>query len=45
MHKTEQPEADLAAIVAFCAIGLLFALNMILRFPELGAVIESYNQF
>jgi hypothetical protein len=36
---------DLLAIVAFCLIGLLLALNMILRFPDLGAVIEQYNQF
>jgi hypothetical protein len=36
---------DLHAIVAFCLIGLLLALNLILRFPDFGAVIEQYNQF
>jgi len=36
---------DLIMIVAFCAIGLLITLNVILRFPDLGALIESYNQF
>jgi hypothetical protein len=37
--------SDLIALVAFCLIGLLLALNLILRFPEFGAVIEQYNQF
>jgi hypothetical protein len=36
---------DLSMIVAFCLIGLLLTLNVILRFPDLGAVIEQYNQF
>ncbi|MGC2661658.1 MAG: hypothetical protein WA324_27190, partial [Bryobacteraceae bacterium] len=34
---------DLLAIAAFCLIGLLSSLNMILRFPDLAAVIEQYN--
>jgi uncharacterized membrane protein YdfJ with MMPL/SSD domain len=38
-------EPDLTAIVAFCAIGLLITLNVILRFPDLGILIESYNKF
>ncbi len=36
---------ELLTIVAFCLIGLLAALNIILRFPDFGAVIEQYNQF
>jgi hypothetical protein len=36
---------DLLAVLAFCLIGLLVALNLILRFPAFGAVIEQYNQF
>jgi uncharacterized membrane protein YdfJ with MMPL/SSD domain len=36
---------DLHAVVAFCLIGFLIALNLILRFPDFGAVIEQYNQF
>jgi hypothetical protein len=36
---------DLCAVVAFCLIGILLALNLILRFPDFGAVIEQYNQF
>jgi uncharacterized membrane protein YdfJ with MMPL/SSD domain len=36
---------DLHAVVALCLIGFLLALNLILRFPELGAVIEQYNKF
>ena len=38
-------DPDLIAIVAFCVLGLLVALNVILRFPDLGALIEQYNQF
>ena len=36
---------DFIAVVAFCVIGLLIALNFALRFPDAGAVIEQYNQF
>jgi hypothetical protein len=31
--------------VALCLIAFLLALNLILRFPDFGAVIEQYNQF
>lgn len=36
---------DFITIVALCTIGLLTALNLILRFPNFGAIIEQYNQF
>jgi hypothetical protein len=36
---------DFITIVAFCTIGLLTMLNLILRFPNFGAIIEQYNQF
>lgn len=36
---------DLPMIIAFCLIGILLTLNLILRFPDFGAVIEQYNQF
>jgi hypothetical protein len=36
---------DLQMIVAFCLIGLLLTLSIMLRFPDLGAIIEQYNQF
>jgi hypothetical protein len=36
---------DLLAVVIFCLIGLLLALNLILRFPDFGAVIEQSNLF
>jgi hypothetical protein len=36
---------DFITIVAFCTIGLLTTLNVILRFPNLGSLIELYNQF
>jgi hypothetical protein len=38
-------DPDLIAVVTFCVLGLLIALNVILRFPDLGALIEQYNQF
>jgi hypothetical protein len=36
---------DLHAVVALCLIGLLLTLNLIFRFPDMGAVIAQYNQF
>jgi hypothetical protein len=38
------PERDLSAVLFFCAI-LLAAFNLILRFPDFGAIIAQYNQF
>jgi hypothetical protein len=38
-------DPDLLTVVAFCTIGLLIVLIMILRFPDFGALIEQYNQF
>jgi hypothetical protein len=37
--------SDLMARVALCAITLLIMINVISRFPNLGALIERYNQF
>jgi hypothetical protein len=37
--------ADTITIVSLCAIAVLAMLHLMLRFPELGAVIESYNKF
>jgi len=36
---------DMSAVLLFCAIGLLVTFNLILRFPDLGAIIAQYNQF
>jgi hypothetical protein len=36
---------DPTPIVALCAIAALATLNMVLRFPDLGALIERFNQF
>jgi hypothetical protein len=46
-HKllAEISKPDFVATIAFCAIGLLVTLNVILRFPDFGRVIELYNQF
>ena len=38
-------DPSLIAIVIFCAIGLLITLNLMLRFPDFGALIAQYNQF
>jgi hypothetical protein len=32
-------------VFAMCAIGLLATLDVMLRFPDLGALVASYNQF
>jgi hypothetical protein len=38
-------DPDLVPIVAFCTIGLLIVLNVMLRFPNIGAVIAQSNLF
>ncbi len=38
-------DQDRLTIVSLFIIMVLAALNVTLRFPELGAVIASYNQF
>lgn len=37
--------SSLHTIIALYLIALLFALNVILRFPDLGGIIAQYNQF
>jgi len=36
---------ELFVIIALSAIGLLATINVVLRFPDLGLLIESYNKF
>ena len=43
--KRPLPAGNLQMIVALSVIGILTALNLMLRFPDLGAVIAQYNQF
>jgi hypothetical protein len=38
-------DPDLIATVQFCAIGMVLTLLVMFRFPDLGALIEQYNQF
>ena len=38
-------DPDFVPVVAFCAIGFLIALNMMLWFPNLGAAIAESNLF
>jgi hypothetical protein len=43
--ETTWSSPDLFVVVTFCLIGLLLTLNLVLRFPDLGSVIEQYNLF
>ncbi len=54
VHPAEEPwqriltavtNPDLQAVLAFSLIGLLLTLNVMFRFPDLGALIAQYNQF
>ena len=54
VHPAEEPwqriliaatNSDLQLVVAFSLIGLLLTLNVMFRFPDLGALIAQYNQF
>jgi hypothetical protein len=36
---------DLTTIAAICIIAVLVALNVMLRWPDLGAIIAQYSQF
>jgi hypothetical protein len=42
-HRAWSPE--FLAVAAFSAIGLLVMLNVMLRLPEVGAVLIQYGQF
>jgi hypothetical protein len=41
----DHANTDPFGVTAFSLIGLLFALNLMLRFPEIGALITQYNRF
>jgi hypothetical protein len=38
-------DPDLITVVTVCVLGLLVVFNLMLRFPDLGTLIEQYNQF
>ena len=40
-----EAEYELLTFITFCLLGLLIALNLMVRFPEFGTVIAEYNQF
>jgi hypothetical protein len=42
---TAVTNTDLQAVVALGLLGLLLILNVMFRFPELGAIIAQYDQF
>lgn len=41
----DRASTDLPAVIAFSLIGLLLTLTVMLRFPEIGALVAQYNQF
>ena len=45
LASTAFSDLNLIATVQFCVIGLLVTLIGMLSFPDLGAIIEQYNQF
>jgi hypothetical protein len=47
VHPTIPTEAEYEALIIaiFCLTGLLLYLGLMIRFPDLGAVIAEYNQF
>jgi hypothetical protein len=40
-----EKEYEFLTVVIFSLLGLLVALSLMVRFPDLGAVIGEYNQF
>jgi len=38
-------DPNLIATVLFCVVGLTISAVVMLRFPNLGAIIAQYNQF
>jgi len=40
-----EKECELLTIMTFCLLGLLVSLSLMIRFPDLGAVIAEYNKF
>jgi hypothetical protein len=38
-------DPEVQSIVAFCAIGLLVTINMVLRFPEFGVAVAQLEIF
>jgi hypothetical protein len=40
-----EKEYEFLTLVAFCLLGSLVALNVMVRFPDFGTVIAEYNQF
>jgi len=44
-RRLQTDNSEPFVVLAFYLIGLLLALNFMLYFPGLGAVIAQYNQF
>lgn len=43
--EEDHANTDLPTVIALSLIGVLLAPTVMLRFPELGALIAQYNQF
>jgi len=44
-RAADHARRDRSGVIAFLLIGLLSVLNLMLRFPEIGALVTRYNQF
>jgi hypothetical protein len=40
-----EKEYEILKLLAFCLLGSLVVLNLMIRFPDWGATIAEYNQF
>ena len=38
-------DRNLLLVLGFCALGLVITFNVMLRFPDLGVLIQRCNQF
>lgn len=45
VDAADHAERPLSMAIELSLIGLLLALNIMLRFPEIGALVAQYNQF
>jgi hypothetical protein len=43
--KPAERQLDISTTISLWAMGVLIMLHLMLRYPQLGALIERYNQF
>ena len=44
-EAADHANMDFSAVIAFSLIAVLLALNVMLRFHEIGVLVTQYNQF